>query len=441
MSKVVIDNLARKLEERGASDIEINEVDDNENSLNRLGKIYLASLMQHDSRKRIIYGEDGKKIATFSDGKVEFNREDLSDKEKEGLSNLVEERFGLANLGKIANLSGKPRFQLSRELDGSTIFGKLQLRDSEMAQNMPDGITMDSLFDGFITYINPKELPDNSSVKNKDAKLIPVITSKDGKNVFEIPPSVLECQDNDSQSLKYEREKNTLKEDENGNIVQAPENSARITELARFKIPDTNNRNRNDAEYFVFRTNNDYLKGTSDSKGYNIELYYERVKKSESEYDLKKGTHGDMIFSEEIPPYDRAEEISDKANEHREDLETDDDARGEIRDRQRDDTELNQQRAQEEEDNKDKVKKQYEKYGQATTEVANQVNEREYYYQMAETIAKDSNIYGPNDVYKMMMKVKNENQELSDKQLKEAIQQLIEGERVLGDSNNQRRIG
>ena len=428
MSKVVIDNLARKLEERGASDIKINEVNDNENS----------SLMQNGSRKRIIYGEDGKKIATFSDGKVEFNREDLSNQEKEGLFNLVEERFGLANLGKIANLSGKPRFQLSRELDGSTIFGKLQLRDSEMAQNMPDGITMDSLFDGFITYINPKELPDNSSIKNKDAKLIPVITSKDGKNVFEIPPSVLECQDNDSQSLKYEREKNTLKEDENGNIVQAPENSARITELARFKIPDTNNRNRNDAEYFVFRTNNDYLKGTSDSKGYNIELYYERVKKSESEYDLKKGTHGDMIFSEEIPPYDRAEEISDKANDHRADLGTDDDARDEIRDRQRDATELNQQRAQEEKNDADNVKEKYEKDGQSTAEVASQVNERNHYMKIAERINNATDTYGANYVYDKLMKVKKENQNISDEQLEAVVQQQLEGERVPGP--NPRRI-
>lgn len=434
MSKVVIDNLARKLEERGASDIAINEVDDNENSLNRLGKIYVSSLMQNGSRKRIIYGENGKKIATFSDGKVEFNREDLSDKEKEGLSNLVEERFGLANLGKIANLSGKPRFQLSRELDGSTIFGKLQLRDSEMAQNMPDGITMDSLFDGFITYINPKELPDNSSVKNKDAKLIPVITSKDGKNVFEIPPSVLECQDNDSQSLKYEREKNTLKEDENGNIVQAPENSARITELARFKIPDTNNRNRNDAEYFVFRTNNDYLKGTSDSKGYNIELYYERVKKSESEYDLKKGTHGDMIFSEEIPPYDRAEEISDKANEHRVDLGTDDDSRDEIKDRQRDAVELNGQRAQEEKINDDRIKEKYEKDGQSTAEVASQVNERNRYMKIAERINNAIDTYGANYVYDKLMDFKKKNQNISDEQLEAVVQQQLEGERVLGEN-------
>ena len=438
MSEVVIDNLARKLQERGASDIDISEVNDNETPLNRLGKIYVSSLMQNGSRKRIIYGEDGKKIATFSDGKVEFNREDLSNEEEEGLSNLVEERFGLANLGKIANLSGKPRFQLSRELDGSTIFGKLQLRDSEMAQNMPDGITMDSLFDGFITYINPKELPDNSSVKNKDAKLIPVITSKDGKNVFEIPPSVLECQDNDSQSLKYEREKNTLKEDENGNIVQAPENSARITELARFKIPDTNNRNRNDAEYFVFRTNNDYLKGTSDSKGYNIELYYERVKKSESEYDLKKGTHGDMIFSEEIPPYDRAEEISDKANDHRADLGTDDDARDEIRDRQRDDTELNQQRAQEEKNDADNVKEKYEKDGQSTAEVASQVNERNHYMKIAERINNAIDTYGENYVYDKLMKVKKENQNISDEQLEAVVQQQLEGERVPGP--NPRRI-
>lgn len=438
MSKVVIDNLARKLEERGASDIEIKEVNDNENSLNRLGKIYLSSLMQNGSRKRIIYGENGKKIATFSDGKVEFNREDLSNEEKKELTNLVEERFGLANLEKIANLIGKPRFQLSRELDGSTIFGKLQLRDSEMAQNMPDGITMDSLFDGFITYINPKELPDNSSIKNKDAKLIPVITSKDGKNVFEIPPSVLECQDNDSQSLKYEREKNTLKEDENGNVVQAPENSARITELARFKIPDTNNRNRNDAEYFVFRTNNDYLKGTSDSKGYNIELYYERVKKSESEYDLKKGTHGDMIFSEEIPPYDRAEEISDKANDHRADLGTDDDARDEIRDRQRDDTELNQQRAQEEKNDADNVKEKYEKDGQSTAEVASQVNERNHYMKIAERINKAIDTYGANYIYDKLMKVKKENQNISDEQLEAVVQQQLEGERVPGP--NPRRI-
>lgn len=457
MSEVVIDNLTRKLEERGASDIKMNEVDDNKNSLNRLGKIYLASLMQNGSRKRIIYGEDGKKIATFSDGKVEFNRADLSDEEKKGLFNLVEERFGLANLGKIANLSGKPRFQLKGGQDGSTLFDKLQIRDSEMAQKLPDGLTTDSLYEEFLTFIDSNELPQGAIIKNINAPIIPVIATRDGK-VFEIPPSVLEFQGTDSQSLKFEREKNTLKEDENGKVVQFPENIARATEKARFKIVDKNNRNRDDEQYLSFKISTDYLHGTSDSKGshYNTEVYYERVRKNESNYDLQKGTHGDTIFAEEIPPYDRVGEVSDKANEHREDLISDDSAQGEILEAniektdqiissaiknwgldkipERDANEVNRIMRNEIVESTKKINKEKQTSDAINSEITSTANEKAKYLDMAYKIAKDSNIYGIRDVYDEIMEIKSKNKEIDDMDLYKQVKEQIYGQRVLGDN-------
>lgn len=450
------ERIVRKLTYQGATDVNVIESKD----LNyKLGKFFIASLMINGSRKRIVYGEDGKKIASISDGKIEFNKVNLTNEEKDQLLDVVENQFGLTNLGSIAQLSGKPRFQLKDERDGSTLFDKLQLRDSEMSQKLPDGLTISSLFEGgFLTYIDTKDLPQGAVIKNKEASIIPVIATSDGK-VFEVPSSILEYQGNDPQSLKYEREKNTLKKDENGNVVQFPENVSRITEKARYRIRDNNNRNRDDEQYLTFRTSTDYLHGTSDSKGYNTELYYERIPKNLSEEALKKGTQKPGIYSEEIPPYDRAEEISDKANEYREDLRSDDDAIGEFKEYQtktmnqiidgairnwgldkvseRDAIEINRIMQAEIKEQIENIDNKNEIRDTINSEITKTANERAKYLDIAYKISKDSDIYGIKDVYDKIMEIKSKNTEIDDITLYKQIHEQCNSERVLGD-NTQR---
>ena len=82
-----------------------------------------------------------------------------------------------------------------------------------------------------------------------------------------------------------------------------------------------------------------------------------------------------------------------------------------------------------------------------TAEIANVVENRSRFWKIAHDIAEKSDIYGYRDVYEEIKLIgrqfkveKNmELGDLTDNQIKELVQERLEGERVLGDQLNSRR--
>lgn len=380
--------------------------------------------------------KEKKKIATynFKESRLEVKDGfDISDGEKSLLTDEIQKEYqnSLINLSNLINLSGKdrPLISLATEIDDrSTLYTELQLEESGMENRIPDGISISSFKDGFLTFIEPSELPEGIYIEHPDAKRIPIITTKSGNHIYTLDDKNLEWTGNDSQGLINERQKNTVASNEFGEIDTPPANNMENTEYARFKLKKA--RDGEEQKFLSVRESEQHRKNSILEHGASIEeVWIERMSLSvgQSEHSLNTGLGG-TIYAEELKSYGTPDSVLESARVHREELSSPDDARLEVYEEYsriaartlkkaiseseyqvqiRGDEELNMQMKQEVEKRAIEMAKQGKKSDEIMAAITDNANEVVNYWEMANNLAKSSN-YTAKEIFNEILKQKEE---------------------------------
>ena len=381
--------------------------------------------------------KEKKKIATYNFKESRLEVKDgfeISDEEKSLLTDEIQKQYqnSLINLSNLINLSGKdrPLISLATEIDDrSPLYTELQLEESGMENRIPDGISISSFKDGFLTFIEPSELPEGIFIQHPDAKRIPIITTKNGNHIYTLDDRNLEWTGNDSQSLINERQKNTVASNEFGELDTPPANNMENTEYARFKLKRTRG-NGEEQRYLTVQESKKHKENGTLEHGASIEeVWIERMSLSvgQSEHSLNTGLGG-TIYAEELKSYGTPDSVLESARVHREELSSPDDARLEVYEEYsrivsrtlknviseseyqvqiRGDKELNMQMKQEVEKHAIEMAKQGKQSDEIMAAITNYANEVVNYWEMANELAKSSN-YTAKEIFNEILKQKEE---------------------------------
>lgn len=460
-------------------------------------KLYAITMVVDGNIADYIYDEDGDNIAwvdatgnviTDSDIKIESDKLDeeegrdimvkqlnhssgfqndnqgrhITDKEEKIVSEheMKQKKYDIEDKTQLTNWID---FNVSIDKDIAiidlyrTIYNGRRLRDvlslEKLKDRVPNGANLEHL--NFLTVVNSTELTaKDGKLRESTVTCVIMDDPRNPKQMVELDTSILKPRADLSKQENMTADK-TSEILGDGEIKKGATTTTNSRQITTFEIPDAEIGQSNDLITLAVRKNSNYIdKSTSQrNDAHNIEFYLgvQDKNKDENEQIHGKGTHSIKLEAFDETANIKEIEMQEKFRNFYgpdDEMENINSVKGMENDKVRDANEINQQMVKEEQDHINGVNKQYQNNGQATAEVANQVNERADYYSMAWDIIHDSDEYGARDlkyIYNLIMAKKavmeSQNEAINDEELKNRVQQDLENQRIPGDMTNPRRVG
>ena len=326
--------------------------------------------------------------------KVEEKEDKNKNKEQEEKQEETIDKDKMENIISEVNLNDRSLIPLDTIIDEKPLFVRLQLRQ-KLSGKLPEGRSVESFRDGYLTYAESKELTDKDG-KERKTELVPVIATRNKDCVIELDENILEPQEKGSIAEQMKRENTRIQTDEFGNEVKNPKNESQLADIARFKINDDKNINGPNVEYITFRENEAHKRnGVNDTLGYNTEIYYEKGPKGNiGTLDKEKGYY---LYSQELQSERRskAADRTPKETKHEKEI------------------------------------KEYQSPREGV---------HDYFAELAKEILAENTeiaaVYGEKDIMEEIKKQVQQDESLDNDQIKEKVIGSLEGQRFLGDGYN-----
>ncbi len=471
------------------------------NNESKTKKLYAITMVIDGNQYDYIYDETGDNIARISANNDVFTDDDIQLDHEKLIKNMeLSKGFQNDNQGRhIADkqekvITAEEKKEQKNDIDNNktltnlldmdisvdssaaiidlyrTIYNGRRLRDllgidEKLRDRMPQGANIEHM--NFLGVVNSANLTAKDGKSRKSTVTCVIMDDpRNPKHMVELDESILKARDDLSKQENITADQTSERLGDGGR-KPGTTTTTNTKQISTFEIPGggASVGQPDDLLTLEIRQNPKFIDESTSQRNdaHNIEMSLGVQNISKSENELQHGLRTQSIKLEAYDEVNRVEEFEQRRDFSNHTGGTDDEYEykhnydkeidiafktiGEEKYNVRDAQELNSELKEELTNHIEDMKKEGKNGQMITAEIANVVENRSRFWEIAHDIAEKSDIYGYRDVYEEIKLIgrqfkveKNmELGDLTDNQIKELVQERLEGERVLGDQLNSRR--